>query len=291
MQPQSNTQVVVHVSSLEEFNEAIGDFTTVVLTSDIFVEYESGPVYMENYSGIIANNIQGLVIEGGGHKINGRAQDVDPNYSNQRCFTIIGGNVAINDLVIENCASTDGALSIYENADVRVENSHLTKNINGITGGSLTMRGFGVAKKPDVTLVNVTIDHSSSDFGGGIYASGDYRDDERPTLQMVNCKITDNIATTFGGGLYGHGVNISAEGVFYSQNTGDAQSRRYKRENDVFADMTASCSSCWTTHYKSSPCPDEQFVSIDEGVTNIEYVPGPAPTEQPHSYTCVPKEN
>lgn len=286
--------LVVHVSSEEEFNEAVGDFTTIVLTSDIFISYRSGPKYMDNYSGIIANNTQGLVIEGGGHKIDGRAQDVDPNWWDQRCFTIIGGNVTINDLVVENCASMDGALSIYEGADVLIENSHLTKNLNGLTGGSLTMRGFGVAKIPHATLVNVTIDHSSSDTGGGIYASGDYRDDKRPTLRMVNCKVTDNVAINYGGGLYGHGVDVFAEGVFFAHNTGNADSRRYKNEVDVFADMTASCSDCWSTHYESSPCPNEQFVSIDEGLVNIEYYPsgGPSPdSTPPHSYTCVPKEN
>lgn len=152
------------------------------------------------------------------------------------------------------------------------------------------MRAFGVAQIFHATLVNVTVDHSSSDTGGGIYASGDYRDDERPTLRLVNCKITDNVSTKYGGGLYGNGVDIFAEGVFFSDNTADADSKRYKKENDVFADMIASCSTCWTTHYQSSPCP-EQFASIDEGLINIEYYPDIGPDTQPHSYTCVTKEN
>ena len=41
--------------------------------------------------------------------------------------------------------------------------------------------------------------------------------------------------------------------------------------NGVFVDMTASCSDCWSSAIDGSPCPEQEFKSIDEGPISLQY--------------------
>lgn len=280
-------QKVVRVSTEEEFNEAIGDFTTVILTGDIFIKYqETGDSYQDNFNGIFANNKRSLLIEGGGYKIDGQSQNVPRGDWDQRCMTIVGGDVTVNDLTVTNCGCTDGAISVFEGAAVQITNSRINNNLNGITGGGLQLTGksdHGVPTK--VTLTNVTIDENTSDYGGGIYAYGGYRGGLRTALHMIDCKVLNNKAENWGGGLYIEGADVADEGVLFTNNVGYTQTKK-PEENDVYANMNAGCSTCWSSHFHSSPCPDKGYVSNDEGPIQMY----PEKTPAPRSYSCTPKE-
>ena len=70
----------------------------------------------------------------------------------------------------------------------------------------------------NLTLSNVTADGNEGNYGGGIQVVGQYRGDNRTTLTMIICKVTNNKGSVWGCGLYAHGSNIFLEGVMFKKN-------------------------------------------------------------------------
>ena len=84
-----------------------------------------------------------------------------------------------------------------------------TLTINGLGSDNLTVDGnhggrvFHVAAGVTVTLSDLTIANGASDIGDGIF-------NDRAYLILSNCAVSGNSASNSGGGLYSHGVVLSA---------------------------------------------------------------------------------
>ena len=99
---------------------------------------------------------------------------------------------------------------VTSNANLTLRSLTLTgghaDSSNGDNGGAIL-----TAAGTTLTLINSTIGHSQAVKGAGIYAGG--------ALTVVNSTIHDNVASSFGGGVYVNGVAASFVNVTITANT------------------------------------------------------------------------
>ena len=199
----------------------------------------------------------------------------------------------INGLTVTNFGCFGGAITLKQGTTALISNSFLIKNVkpNQSCAGLKVYDGAGVPPC-DVTLNNVTIDGNAGHSGGGISAVGEYRGDDRPTLTMIDCKVTNNIADYRGARSYVEGAALFLKGVMFKDNVDKGSKPRKDIENDVYLDMNANCHDCWTTALTFRSAEDE-FKTIDEGSISVDLFPygpdGPGAPVDPRSYSCVPK--
>ena len=285
-------QKTIKVSTATEFQEAVGDYTTIVLANDIIIPWQNST--QEQY-GIHVQQRKGLVIEGNGFKLDGDAEkSVPPNYIGPPAMTVEQSDITINGLTVTNFGCFGGAITLKQGTTALISNSFLIKNVkpNQSCAGLKVYDGAG--NPPcDVTLNNVTIDGNAGHSGGGISAVGEYRGDDRPTLTMIDCKVTNNIADYRGAGIYVDGAALFLKGVMFKDNVDKGSNPRKDIENDVYLDMNANCQDCWTSSIDISQCPEDEFKTIDEGSISFDSYPygpdGPGAPVDPRSYSCVPK--
>ena len=100
--PSEQHQTVVEVANQTEFINAIGNNVAISLTGDInLTDYR---LIDDSYTGIVIENVTGLVVDGNGFSIDGG--------SRMRCLYIgIGTEVEIKNLTIKNGWNTNAAVS------------------------------------------------------------------------------------------------------------------------------------------------------------------------------------
>lgn len=295
---ESRKQKVVKVSTKHEFQRAVGDFVTIQLMNDIVIPFKNSSTTDVDSIRIVRR--RGLVIEGNGFKVDGESKNVPKGDIGPSAITIIGGDITIKELVVTNFDCYGGSLLVTEGAKVSITNSVLSKNRNSCAG--LLVIDYDAdqtGKFPcNVVLSNVTIDEnstpdyadSSSDWGGGLSAIGQYRGTDRTTLTMINCKVTNNLALISGGGLYVNGADVFLEGVLFQNNIDGTRKDLKNTANDVYADNNAHCHDCWSSLVNVSPCPEKEFTSVDEGPISLVFSPNTSsPPANPRSYLCIPK--
>lgn len=286
-------QKTIKVSTATEFQEAVGDYTTIVLANDIIIPWQNST--QGTQYGIHVQQRKGLVIEGNGFKLDGDdAKSAPPNYNGPPAMTVEQSDITINDLTVTNFGCFGGAITLRQGTTALISNSFLIKNVKYRSCSGLQV--FDTAGNPpaDVTLNNVTIDGNAGWSGGGISALGQYRGDDRPTLTMIDCKVTNNIADYRGAGIYVDGAALFLKGVMFKDNVDKGTKPRTKdTENDVYLDMNANCNDCWTSSIDISQCPEDEFKTIDEGSISVDLYPygpdGPGAPVDPRSYSCLPK--
>jgi hypothetical protein len=273
-------QKTIEVSTALEFQEAVGNFTTIVLTKDITIPYQYG---------IVVQNPRGVRIEGNGFTLVGDKKSIPAGMLGNSAISVFGGDIYMNRLTITNFGCGTGAIYLKDGVKALITNSLITKNDYSecagimITDPNGDIPGYSIS---NVTLNNVTLDNNFGYTGGGIAAIGPYRGEPRTTLIMIDCKVTNNRASFQGGGLYQDGANAFLKGVFFKNNV-----EKRKDDNDIFMDMNADCSHCMSSRIDISPCPEGDFESVDEGKITVKldpYVSEFAPTN-PRSYSCIPK--
>lgn len=284
-------QKTIEVSTALEFQEAVGNFTTIILTKDIIIPWEDTDDGGQN--GILVENAHGLVIEANGFTIDGDAENSVPQGEiGPPAITVVGGDISINSLTVTNFGCFGGAITLKEGVKALVTNSLVTKNLyqqdcSGISvfDGNADLPGYHPSH---VTLNNVTMDDNYAYTGGGIAAVGQYRGTPRTTLTMVDCKVTNNKASYEGGGLYANGADVFLEGVLFENNV--MVDGRKSLDNDVFLNNNAGCHDCWSSSIDIQPCPEGEFESVDEGKISVAFYPdsSSAPKNQ-RSYSCIPK--
>ena len=102
------------------------------------------------------------------------------------------GNMPIWDgFVIQNGASGSGA-GAYLNNYVTLSNCKIINNISTTFGGGMYINSTGGTAH--VTLLNCVIADNHASMGGGVC--------DRVGADYTNCRISNNIASTKGGGIY-----------------------------------------------------------------------------------------
>lgn len=95
----------------------------------------------------------------------------------------------LNSAVINNSAVSGGGIQNLGNgATAIIENSRISSNTAGVTGGGISNTGV-------LTLLNSTLDQNQARTGGGIDHSGF-------TMNLTNVTISNNSANDNGGGVY-----------------------------------------------------------------------------------------
>lgn len=129
-----------------------------------------------------------------------------------------GGGISLNDCTVDirNCDISEnkaydgsgGGFYIYDGFN-DISNSVIMQNEASHNGGGIRIyTGYHVTSK---IINNCIIASNTSKWGGGIY-----HDDEYNNLSVTNCTITNNIATSNGGGIYFAGYfssRFSPEGI------------------------------------------------------------------------------
>jgi DNA-binding MarR family transcriptional regulator len=100
------------------------------------------------------------------------------------------GSMVISNSIIAGNSCYESGGGIYNGKNIILENCILTNNSAFFRGGGFFSNGFG-----EVTLYNSTIAGNNAHDGGGIFL-------EEGNINIYNCTITENHATSDCGGIY-----------------------------------------------------------------------------------------
>ena len=114
-------QKIVKVSSMDEFQKAVGDFVTIQLLKDIVIPFKNSS-YTD---GIMVQDVYSLIIEGNGFKLDGESENIPYNVIGPNAITISGSYVTINGLTVTNFGCNGGAISVMEGTNGSITNSFL----------------------------------------------------------------------------------------------------------------------------------------------------------------------
>jgi hypothetical protein len=88
-------------------------------------------------------------------------------------------------------SNTNGGGIYFYTGDLTIENSTFSGNL--LTGSSSFGGGITISSSAELTLNGSTINGNAANIGAGLYSLG--------TLNITNCTLSGNTATTTGGGL------------------------------------------------------------------------------------------
>lgn len=167
----------------------------IVMDEDISLEdYEA-----DYYEGGIELDIDGLVIDGKGHTIDGSDKS--------RIFLITGHNVKLKNIIFKNGLShnsydnlensSGGVIKINHASGVTIENCEFKENASERNGGVIHIRGC------DLTILESTLMQNSANFmGGAIY-------NDNGSVTIADCTLLENNAW---GPWWGGGAVYNSEG-------------------------------------------------------------------------------
>jgi len=100
----NNVQTVKHASTQAELVEAIGDYTTIVLTANILLENSTAYIQYSD-TGIVIEHVRGLVINGSGFAIDGQGM--------MRCMYVASADVVLVGVTLTNGKAGGSNSALY----------------------------------------------------------------------------------------------------------------------------------------------------------------------------------
>lgn len=175
-------------------------------------------------------------------------------------------NSFLSNSVVENNSSLSGAgIHCGYQASLLIINCRIRQNTAYYDGGGIH---FGYLSSAEA--VNSEIVANSSPKGGGIYCY-------RSTAVLINCTISDNSATTNGGGIYvSYECNITLNNTIIWVNTAAIEGAELYGESDSITvlnhcDIGAGLSSDGVVTQNNCISVDPQFTSRADNDYSLKY--------------------
>lgn len=210
----------------EKIHECRGN--EIVLSEDISIEnYE-----MDYYEGGIELDIDGLVIDGAGHTIDGGGKS--------RIFIITGDNITLKNITFKNgfthrnyqtlINNMGSAIKVNNGSDITIENCKFINNTSDDGKGAIfnsaaalkifesefcdNTAKYGAAVfnlKGTLSIVKSDFNLNASDDGGAVYNS-------KGVLSLNESEFGQNLAKSYGGAITNKG-SVTLSGCNFSENS------------------------------------------------------------------------
>jgi len=128
-------------------------------------------------------------------------------------------NTTVKNVIVANNGGVTLGCGIYcSDGNPKISNSIIFNNKNPNLYNVRPGGGIQCAYSANLIIENSVICGNENSIGGGIYISG--TSPYIPNVTIVNCIISDNKCTEYGGGIYFMGVEASVQSSMFWNNEG-----------------------------------------------------------------------
>lgn len=128
-------------------------------------------------------------------------------------------NTTVKNVIVANNGGVTLGCGIYcSDGNPKISNSIIINNKNPNLYDVRPGGGIQCGYSANLTVENSVICCNENSIGGGIYISG--ISSYIPNVTIVNCIISDNKCTEYGGGIYFMGVEVSVQSSLFWNNEG-----------------------------------------------------------------------